>query len=582
MNFKTLFTAVAMAILIACGGGGSSTSTTTSGGTSTSTTTFPGKFRANATVSTVAAPTIEASVVGSNSTTYMHEFRIHDADVFLPDGKILFIGGQTVNTTGPQTMEYFNPVDEKFYSLSTPLTYGRMGSQALLMGDGKVYIFGGIYSTDPAVTLTSSQKRLVEIMDPSTGVITRKTCQFSFQSHFTRAFRISSNEILFFGGVDVDNGGNYIDPTIVNINDMSVTKLSTDSRFHLTTFAYAQAFDGSIYFFGGLNLGSNITSNIVKFDSNNRTVSVVGQMPQLVHDATAVPLKDGTILVAGGMGGTDHTTFLTDLDIFNPTDNSIHKVADMPQGRMQQLGAQLPNGRILLAGGNNNGMAVADQLIYDPLTHTCGYTGKMITTRVEHRLDVLPTGRILISGGLGNATGTVNSPLNSAEIFEPEANVYITFDTLMIPGGASYQFQVQYTGSVVWTCDQGNIDSSTGLWTAPWTFTKNIATITATSTTDATKFAYCFMTISDPKDVIKIQDPGVVALNATTQLTYTVFYIKPTTVVWTVTKADGSATTDATVSVDGVFTATKIGTYKVTATSTVDARYNNTIQIVVQ
>ena len=268
------------------------------------------------------------------------------------------------------------------------------------------------------------------------------------------------------------------------------------------------------------------------------------------------------------------------LHIFNTTTGVRTKVADMPEARAQQIAAELPNGRILLAGGNNAGMAVSDQLIFDPNTNTCGYTGKMITTRVFHQMSVLPTGRILLTGGLGNTTGTANQFQSSAEIFEPEANVYITFDTLVIPGGASYQFAVEYVGSVTWSCDQGTIDA-TGKWTAPWIATKR-AIITATSTTDSTKFAYCYLEVSDPKNVIKIANPGTVALKTDTQFTYTVFYVTPTTVTWTVTDALDKSTTDATISSTGVFNATKVGTYKVTATSVVDSRYNTMIQILAQ
>lgn len=597
MNLKSLFSAVAMAALVACGGGGSTTNSN-GGGTPTPTPipTFPGKFRVN-TVKTAAmaadqvlpAAYSEApqTLAGQYPTQNLHYARIGHQNVFLPDGKILIVGGRTSGTFGSETLEYFNPTDELFYQLPTNLKYGRDGVTAKLMGDGQVYMIGGVTALGGQAFPISDQD-LVEVLDPNTGTIVSKHCGFAPVSHYTVGFKINDNEIFFIGGVrslgSRTNGylnTTNVNPTIVNIRDMSWREISTDSKYHIANFGFTQTANGDVYIAGGRDLTyGNMQTTISKFSASTKTWTDIGNLPVGCMNPCLTALKDGNVLIAGG-ADINTAAQVSGIYLLNATTNTLTKDAEMPQARSSMIGSQLPNGRILMAGGNNAGYAVNEQLVYDPTTHTCGYSGKMITTRQGHAMSVLPTGRILITGGYGNPNSNQNDIQASAEIFEPEANVYITFDTLVIPGGASYKFSAEYKGTVTWSCDQGTIDSL-GNWTAPWEFTKPTVTITATSTTDSTKFAYCFMTISDPKNVIKIQDPGVVTLNTPTQLTYTVFYIKPTTVVWTVTKVDGTSTTDATVSVDGLFTATKAGTYMVTATSTVDTRYNNTISIVVQ
>src|SRR5271169_793641 len=59
----------------------------------------------------------------------------------------------------------------------------------------------------------------------------------------------------------------------------------------------------------------------------------------------------------------------------------------------------LTNGKILAAGGTNNGVALTSTELYNPAAGTWASTGSMNTARSHARAILLPSGSLLVIGG---------------------------------------------------------------------------------------------------------------------------------------------------------------------------------------
>ena len=79
----------------------------------------------------------------------------------------------------------------------------------------------------------------------------------------------------------------------------------------------------------------------------------------------------------------------------------------------------LHDGKILLAGGENQNGFVTEAEIFDPTTGAFSVSGNLNLPRADHSATVLPDGRVLIAGGRG-AMGI----LNSTEIFDPMSGAF--------------------------------------------------------------------------------------------------------------------------------------------------------------
>ena len=105
----------------------------------------------------------------------------------------------------------------------------------------------------------------------------------------------------------------------------------------------------------------------------------------------------------------------------------------MSYARSSHTAASLPDGRVLIVGGNRvsgslSGMTPTAE-IYDPATGNFTLTGALATARAEQATATLADGRILVVGGLSWADGTTLT-LNSGEIYDPAGAVWNATGTM--------------------------------------------------------------------------------------------------------------------------------------------------------
>ena len=66
---------------------------------------------------------------------------------------------------------------------------------------------------------------------------------------------------------------------------------------------------------------------------------------------------------------------------------------------MHHTATLLPNGKVLVAGGNNSGILTSAEL-YDPASGSWSATGSLNTARYQHTATLLPNGKVLVAGGI--------------------------------------------------------------------------------------------------------------------------------------------------------------------------------------
>jgi N-acetylneuraminic acid mutarotase len=146
-------------------------------------------------------------------------------------------------------------------------------------------------------------------------------------------------------------------------------------------------------------------------------------MPTAKSEHAAASLPDGRVLVCGGnylnssLGDYDTTA---EAHIHNPVTNTWAAVASMPASKQSAAAASLSDGRVLVCGGQDiNGQATSEAHIYSPTANTWTAVASMPVANAAHKAASLPDGRVLICGGL-NASGS----MSAAYIYNPTANTW--------------------------------------------------------------------------------------------------------------------------------------------------------------
>jgi len=137
-------------------------------------------------------------------------------------------------------------------------------------------------------------------------------------------------------------------------------------------------------------------------------------------------LTSGKVLLIGGKTspGTDTAT----VDVFDPATSTMSAAAPMGTARNGHSATLLPNGKVLVAGGDvaPNGATLASAELYDPTKNTWAPAAATNQARAHHAGILMGNGKVFVTGG----DGGLQTPIPSgSEVYDPGTNTWTAAQT---------------------------------------------------------------------------------------------------------------------------------------------------------
>jgi Galactose oxidase, central domain len=288
------------------------------------------------------------------------------------------------------------PVQKGEFQSTGSLAIGREQAAATTLADGRVLITGG-YGSPPS--------RLAELWDPSTGRFTPAGELAEGRWGHTSTL-LPGGGVLIAGGLGLSAGDSTSLLFSAEVWDPATRTFSTTgstSGGHLHSMSRLLP-DGRVLISGGtlLNVGPSAAPEV--WDPATGRFNSGSAIPGARAPA-GVLLEGNRVLWLDG----------SSVSMWDPATSQSHTVASLlgPHGTGTSL-TLLADARVLVLGGmpTSGGDRLTIAEIIDPVLGTSELTGSLAEGRADHVAVLLPDGRVLVGGGNAGEG-------RSAEIFEP-------------------------------------------------------------------------------------------------------------------------------------------------------------------
>jgi len=324
-----------------------------------------------------------------------------------------------------------------------PMTVARFDHAAALLPTGRVLIIGGIERNgvmepsaelfDPATghfmmaakprtrhgwgvtaTLLADGRVLVaggstgcdsasaELYDPATGTFT-STGNMIVPRAGARAVRLRTGDVLFVGGTAITGDNPVLTAEVYHLRSGVFTPVGTTDLTDATQALLLN--DGRALVVGSSGAGL--------YDPSTKQFTSAGAMTVPRSKFGGASLPDGRVLLAGGQTGGPWGTRVASTQIFDPGTGRFYPGPELNEQRFKLSKAvvSLRDGRVLIAGG------AARPEVYDPKSRTfIPVGGATLDGFCFSTATLLNDGRVLLAGGYAKPGG---SGVDHAWLYQP-------------------------------------------------------------------------------------------------------------------------------------------------------------------
>ncbi|MCE7980699.1 MAG: tandem-95 repeat protein [Caldilinea sp. CFX5] len=332
----------------------------------------------------------------------------------LPNGQVLVAGGAGNNVLSAViTATLYDPILNQWQA-STNLKFARNLHTATQLCNGKILLVGGWTGSTALAS--------VELYDPPSAPPTAPVATADNYSAITgQTLMVDAPGVLTN---DSDPNGDPLTAILVSSPANGTVFLNPNGGFVYTPTVSFRGVDSFSYKANDGNLDSNVAAVTLAVVTPSCTAGNWPFVPDLAiarYEHVTVLLPDGRVLVIGGTqaisgAGAD----LTSTELYNPATNAWQLGPNLSMPRAAATGTLLPNGNVLLVGGEDRGTSLASVEIFDPDANTWTPAASMGTPRHGHTTTLLKNGQVLVIGGATRASS--DPALSNAEIYNPQTN----------------------------------------------------------------------------------------------------------------------------------------------------------------
>lgn len=279
------------------------------------------------------------------------------------------------------------------WSSASSMILPRASPVALILTSGDILVIGGISTNGPTAT--------TEIFD-SEALVWKPGPTMN-------SARVGHTATLLDDGTVLVTGGESGKGTVASAEIIDVVRggaLSVGSMYFARSGHAASSLpDGRVLISGGTDWISGTWYQAEAYNPSTHSFEPAGSMQHARMLFTMHLLASGDVLAVGGdIAGTS--------EMFDPSTGVWVDAVSMGCGRYEFAAAELEDGRIVVAGGMDDGVVMSSAEIYDPTSNSWTSAGDMTQPRMRFSLTGLSDGKLIAAGSSSSEGST-----DTTEIF---------------------------------------------------------------------------------------------------------------------------------------------------------------------